>query len=146
MTKERFTIRTAVYTVLIKDNKLHVQRRFNTGWQDGKYSLIAGHIEENETVTAATIREAREESGLALKPENLRVAHVMHRKSNDNIEYIDFFLMADKWEGEPSICEPEKCDEMKWVPLNNLPDKLLPYIKSAIENIQRGIYFSEFGW
>lgn len=143
---KRFTLRAAVYLMFIKDSKILLVRRSNTGWQDGKYSFVAGHLEGRETVKQAMAREAKEEAGVELKPDNLHVAHVMHRKSNDNLEYIDFFLMADKWEGEARITEPEKCDQMKWFSLNNLPENLLAYVKKAIKNYQSGVSFSEFGF
>lgn len=146
MDKKRFTLRAAVYLMLFQDNTILLARRFNTGWMDGKYSLIAGHLDGHETVTEAMIREAVEEGGIKLKPEDIHVAHTMHRKSSDDLEYIDFFLVADKWEGEPTITEPEKCDEIKWFSLNNLPDNLLPYVKKAIDCIQNNITFSEFDW
>lgn len=146
MSKERFTLRAAVYLMLIKDNKILLARRFNTGWQDGKYSLIAGHLDGHETVKDAMIREAKEEGGVDLKSEALQIVHTMHRESNDNLEYIDFFLIANKWEGEPKVAEPDKCDEIRWFPLDNLPETLLPYVKKAIECYHENIHFSEFNW
>ena len=67
-------------------------RRFNTGYEDGNYSVIAGYLEGNETVIAAMIREAREEAGISIAAEDLRVVGVMHRFSIH--ERIDFFLTA----------------------------------------------------
>ena len=47
MAKERNKIIPASYAVLIKDNKVLLVRRFNTGYEDGKYSLPAGHVEKS---------------------------------------------------------------------------------------------------
>ena len=98
MGKERHQNIPASYLVLIKDNKVLLQRRFNTGYQDGKYSMVAGHVDKGETFTEAIIRETKEEAGIELKPENLKVAHVMHRDSgtNENNERVDVFFVADK--------------------------------------------------
>lgn len=145
MNNERFTLRGATYFLLIKSGKILLQRRFNTGWEDGKYTLISGHLEENETVKQAMIREAREEAGIIVKSKDLHVVHTMHRKSN-NLEYIDFFLIAEKWQGTPRIIEHDKCDDMQWFPLNNLPRNTLPYIKQAIGNYSNKIPFSELGF
>lgn len=60
MINNRFTMRCAVYLVLTKNNKLLVQRRYKTGWMDGRYSLISGHLEGGETTTKVMIREAKQ--------------------------------------------------------------------------------------
>ena len=56
---KRFTLLSAVHLVLIKDDKILLLRRKNTGYEDGKYSLVAGHLDGKESVTTAMIREAR---------------------------------------------------------------------------------------
>ena len=90
------------------------------------------------------IRETKEETGIALEENRLRVIHVMHRKSND--ERVDFFFETKKWLGEPKIMEPEKCDDLKWFPIIQLPENTIPYVRAAIENYKNNISFSEFGW
>jgi ADP-ribose pyrophosphatase YjhB (NUDIX family) len=59
---------------------------------------------------------------------------------------MDFFFLAEKWEGEPEIKEPDKCDDMSWFPINDLPENILPYVKNVIENYKDGIAFIESGW
>jgi len=144
MSDKRFTLRAAVYLMLIKNDNILLVRRFNTGWQDGKYSFVSGHLDGDETVRQAMIREAKEEAGIVIKSEDLHVVHTMHRKSN--YEYIDFFLVASKWKGDPKNKEPDKCDELRWASLKKLPDNVAPNVKKAIENYNKEITFSEFGW
>lgn len=146
MSNERFMLRAAVYLILIRGGKTLLARRFNTGWMDGNYSLIAGHIDGMERVTDAMIREANEEAGIKVDKKNLKPVKVLHRMSQDKMEYMDFFFIAEKWEGEPKIMEPHKCDDMNWFPLDDLPKNTLPYIKSVIENYKNGVAFVEFGW
>lgn len=144
MQKEKFKLRSAVYLLPIKDNKVLLSRRFNTGWMDGKYSLISGHIDGNETVFQAMIREANEEAGIEIKEEDLIPATVIHRKSD--VEYIDFFFVVKKWQGSPSIKEPEKCDDLSWYSLDNLPSNLLPFITEAIQKYKDKTAFFTSGW
>ncbi|KKQ83926.1 MAG: hypothetical protein UT08_C0027G0003 [Candidatus Woesebacteria bacterium GW2011_GWB1_38_8] len=145
MASERFTLRAAVYLILLINNKVLLSRRYNTGWMDGKYSLIAGHLDGNESVSKSMIREAWEEAGIIITNNNLKAATVLHRYSTDQ-EYMDFFFVAQKWTGNPSIREPNKCDDMSWFNLDNLPDNVLPHVIEAIKNYQKGIPFSESGW
>ncbi len=145
MSNERFTLRAAVYLILIRNGKTLLSRRFNTGWMDGNYSLIAGHIDGKEKVSNAMIREAFEEAGIKVKREDLKPVKVLHRLSSDK-EYMDFFFVAEKWLGEPVIKEPNKCDDMSWFPIKDLPENILPHVKNVIENYNDGISFIESGW
>lgn len=142
--QERFSLRAAVYLILEKDDQFLLSRRFNTGWADGEYSLIAGHLDGAEMINDAMSREAFEEANVTIEPEDLNVVHTMHR--NSNVEYIDFFLVASKWQGTPQIGEPDKCDDMRWFPKDDLPKNLLPYIRQAFDCYRDGVTFSEFGW
>ena len=144
-TKPRFNLRAAVYLVLMKNQQILLLKRHNTGWQDGNYSLCSGHIDGGEPVTAAMIREAKEEIGITIQPSDLEVVHVMHRLSSD-AEYIDFFLTARAWQGEPQNMELDKCSEVRWFKLDNLPKNTIENIVQALECVEKGVGFSEFGF
>lgn len=144
--KERFRPFVATHLLLVRDGEVLLQRRFQTGWQDGNYRVIAGHIDGNETIRHAMIREAKEEGGIYIAPEDLRVVHIMHRMAENKKEYIDFFLTTEKWEGEPRIMETDKCDDLQWFPLAALPENMVPYVRSGLEQYLKKEPFSEFGW
>ncbi len=126
MSRDRFKLIPTSHLILMKDGKILLLRRFNTGYEDGKYSVVAGHLDGGETFIQAMAREAKEEAGIIIKPDELEVIHVMHRKAKE--ERIDLFIKADKWKGEPSIMEPDKCDDLGWFELSNLPENTIPYI------------------
>ena len=111
---------------------------------DGNYSVPAGHLDGEETVRMAGIREATEEIGISFEPVDMSFAGVFHRHEGD--ERVDFFFEVRKWNGEPFNAEPEKCDELRWVDMERLPGNTIPYIRRAIENFRAGIPFEEFGW
>lgn len=148
--EKRHMLRCAVYVLFIKDNKLLMYRRANTGWQDGKYGIPAGHLESNENVLNAAVREAKEESNLDVNINDLKLVHTSHRifipgKSIEtNLDYIDLVFLAKKWTGEPIITSENKSDEMIWVDLNDIPENTSKYIKSIIENYKNNINFSIF--
>ena len=70
MAKERFKITPASYFALIKDGQVLLQLRKNTGYRDGEYGLVAGHVEPHESFAQALIREIEEEAGIKLKYRN----------------------------------------------------------------------------
>lgn len=143
---KRFPLLCAVQLMLIDKERILLLRRFNTGWMDGKYGLVAGHVDGGEEVKKAMIREAEEEAGIRIEPEDLNLVHTMHRVSGENTEYIDLFFTAKKWRGEPKINEPHRSDEVAWYSFNKLPNKLMGHIKKAIVSYRQGINFSTFGF
>lgn len=142
--QERFKLVAAVHLFLIRESQILLLRRFNTGYEDGKYSVVAGHLDGQEEVKAAAIREAWEEAGIKLSEEDIQVVGVMHRQSSD--ERVDFFVTASRWEGEITNQEPDKCDDLSWFPLDALPENTIPYVKKAIENYTNHVWFDSFGW
>ena len=143
----RATYRAAVYVIPRRGDEILLFRRFNTGFGDGQYSFIAGHVEQGESVTATAIREAMEEAGIGLRVDDLHFGHILHRHSADGLVYFDFFFVADRWDGYPAVMEPHRCDEMVWAPWQDLPATTLPYIRSVIDQIFAQSHpFSEHGW
>lgn len=119
-------------------------RRINTKYQDGNYAVPAGHIDSGELPTEAMIREAREEIGIMLLPGYLRMVHVSFRPKHDETgDRIDFFFEADRWQGEVINAEPHKCDDLKWVKLEELPENMTPHVKVALLATARGEIFSQ---
>jgi ADP-ribose pyrophosphatase YjhB (NUDIX family) len=135
----------AVHLFLIQDGAVLLLRRANTGYEDGNYSVIAGHIDGGEPLTSAMIREAREEAGIEIAPDDIAVVGVMHQHDPYE-EYIDFFLTARSWQGEICNREPHKCSELAWYPLDRLPPNVIPYVRQALENYHHGVWFDSFGW
>lgn len=146
----RSKIIPASYLVLIKNNKILLSRRKNTGFQDGKYTLVSGHIKASESFTEATIRETKEEANIILKPADLKVVYVMNRFEKSNPpelrNRLDVFFLAKKWQGEIKNMEPKKCDDLSWFPLNKLPKNTIPYIKHTLKNIKHKKFYSEYGF
>jgi 8-oxo-dGTP pyrophosphatase MutT (NUDIX family) len=136
--------KSAVHLFLIQDRQVLLSCRANTGYMDEWYSVVAGHIEPGETVAQACLREAREEAGLTLLPDDLQVVGVMHRR--DGEERIDFFIRVHAWEGDIRNAEPAKCTDLAWFPLDALPEHTVPYIRQALHNYQQGTWFDAFGW
>jgi 8-oxo-dGTP pyrophosphatase MutT (NUDIX family) len=141
---ERFELPATAILLLIREQKILLCRRYQTGWEDGKYGFMAGHIDGGESFSGALCREAMEELGIKIDPADVRFAHLQHHLSNK--EYVYVYFAADKWEGEPEIKEPHKCDDIQWFPLDALPPDLVYNTADVIRYYRQGIYYSEDGF
>ena len=145
--RDRHTVVPAVYLILRKEDKILLLRRANTGYMDGYYALPSGHLDGGETADQAACREAKEEVGVDIEPSDLRLLHTLHRKAQEgDYERIDLFFEVGKWTGEPKNVEPEKCDEVTWIPLNELPENVTPEVSQALECIANMLPYSTMGF
>lgn len=132
-----------VHLFFFRGNQILLLRRFNTGFRDGEYSVPAGHLDGGETVVQAGLREGKEEVGIELQETDLTFSTVMHRIEDD--ERVDFFFQVETWSGEPFNAEPDKCDDLRWVEMDALPEKTVPYVRQALTNHFSGVRFAEYG-
>ena len=116
--------------------------RKHTGFCDGMYHLPAGHLEDDETVAAGAIREAKEELGLDIHLADLRLVHTMHQRSGR----LSLFFEADKWSGNITNAEPDKCALLDWLVPDRLPDNVVPYARVALQLIRQDQTMGMFGW
>ena len=127
--------KSAVHLILTDGNKILVQKRAKNGsklWP-GYYALPAGHVDEGENQYEALVREAREELGIELDPKDIIKEYTVLRRNFFDIDgkrlepYIDYYFEMEKYTGTPSIMEKDKCEELKWVDINNLPEPFINY-------------------
>ncbi len=144
---ERHKVIPASYLILLRDQSVLLSRRYQTGFEDGRYSLVAGHVDAGETFADCIVREAEEEAGIHINKSDIRLAHVMHRKSTLNgEERVDAYFMASAWEGEVTNMEPHKCDHLDFFPLDALPENTIESVKQALEAVRKDTPYSEHGW
>lgn len=142
--QQRFQLIPEVHLVLRDGGRVLLLKRHNTGYEDGNWSLVAGHADGGETLRQATCREAAEEAGLAIVPADLHLLHVVHRRSTQ--ERLSFFFGAHRWQGTPVNREPHKCSALAWFDEQVLPPNMVPYVRHALAMIAAGRADSEFGW
>lgn len=135
----------SVHILFYRNEEVLLLKRQNTGFADGKWSVVAGRMDGNEEVIAAAIREAKEEAGVDIEPSEIKVVGVMHRK-NTSSEWFDFYLLVNSWKGEITNVEPHKCEELRWFHVKELPDNIIPYIRSAVERSHEQMWFESHGW
>lgn len=144
--KDRNKAVPAVYLILRRGREVLLMRRQGSGYYDGWYSVPAGHVEAGELPMDCLIREAKEELGIDFDKSDIRCVHTMYRTKRDETgDRADYFFTATKWQGEPSIRESSKCDDLRWFPIAALPGKMMHHVKEAVEHIENGVVYSELG-
>ena len=143
---ERFQLAVSVNVLLAQDDKFLLLRRANTGWADGYYTLPAGHVNGNEPLTTAAVREVKEEAGVDIDPSQLKLVHIMHRSNKeDDQERLDFYFLIDTWKGKPHLAEPDKSDHLGWFAAKELPDNTLENVKRTFKAYPNQL-LSEVNW
>jgi 8-oxo-dGTP diphosphatase len=145
MSKEKFKLKFAVYLVLRDGKDVLLSQRQNTGYKDGYYSLVAGHVDGGETAEDAMVREAREEVGITIEPTDLKFVYATHRlNENPDDEYVDFFFECSKWHGNIENLEPKKCGELLWANIEQLPRKIIEDVRDVLETYEKGAGYKSY--
>ncbi len=131
--KKRNKLPISVQLLLEKEDKILLMKRKNTGYEDGKYSLPGGHVKANEEIRKALIREAKEEIGIQIDLQDIELYKVLNRKVNQEQEYVDFVFKANRWTGNITNEETDKCEEVKWVDVNEIPKETLSFIPTMLK-------------
>lgn len=132
-----------VHVIFAKGGMVLLGLRQNTGYMDGLFHLPSGHLEDGESGDAAAAREVCEEVGVVVDPSDLDLVHVMHQNSGGS--RIGLFFRSD-YSGTFTNREPDKCLELDWFPLTDLPSNIVPYAAHALRAIGEGQIFTPYGW
>ncbi|MFF3412098.1 NUDIX domain-containing protein [Streptomyces sp. NPDC002742] len=110
------------------------------------WHYLAGRCEQ-ESATACLVREAWEEAGLVIDPVDVDLAHVAHVVDTPGGQPLMLLVFrARRWKGTPEVREPDKCLDWRWWGKHELPDRLVPYTRTAIAGITEGRTYSQLGW
>ncbi len=143
--ESRYRVVPAAYLLLLRDGpagtEVLLHLRQHTGYMDGHWAVLAGHVEQGESVLDAAVREAAEESGVTVAAADLEPLCAMHRVVRGGApidQRADFFLATRTWSGEPRITEPDKAAAMDFFPLADLPEPCVPHERRVLEAVAAG--------
>lgn len=152
MVQPHFAVVPAAYVVFLRDGaasgtggsgdgrEVLLQLRSGTGYMDDHWACAAaGHVERGESVHDAARREALEEVGVT--DVVLTPLTAMQRTNNTGLaidERVDYFFACTSWSGEPRILEPEKAADLRWFPLDALPDPVVPHELAVLTALRDG--------
>ncbi|MFJ2744808.1 methyltransferase, FxLD system [Streptomyces sp. NPDC087440] len=136
------------HLVLLRDGAVLLGKRHpNSAFAPSTWHLPAGHREATESALSCMIRETREETGITVSEHDLSLVHTLDlRDPGSTIPRIQLFFTATRWDGEPTVLEPDCCTEWAWWPLASLPEPTVPYTRTALDAVARGTSYTAMGW
>lgn len=142
-----------VAAVIVHDKRagrvLLLQRGPKAKFAQGMWDLPVGKSKPGEPITRTATRELEEETGVTVRPESLRLVHVIHgaRGVEAPNGFLTVVFAADEWSGEPTNPEPDKHAQVSWVDVQNIPTDFVPTTGSALTRyLNDGPQVSLDGW
>lgn len=140
---QRHTEPVDVHLLLLREGprglEVLLSRRAGQVYAAGLWHLPSGHLDgPHEDIVDALMREAREETRVAIDPDDVRGAVVVHHRSPGGSSRTGYFFEVRQWEGEPRIAEPDVCDAMMWARLDALPDGMVAYCRAGLDAYRAG--------
>lgn len=120
-------IKVGIGVMIINNHRILLGHRVTNGQDTGgiyepdTWCLSGGKQEYNETIFDCAKREVKEET-------NLDISHMEVFGAIDDIQpnkhFVTIWIIANQYEGELKIMEPDKQDDWKWFDLDHLPDQI----------------------
>lgn len=125
--------RVGIGVIIINDEgKILVGKR--RGSHAPFYSIPGGALELGESFEHAAEREVAEETGLRIfEPRVIGVVNDLETFRTDGVHFVSAVVVVRKFEGEPRLMEPEKCEGWLWCDPQNLPQ---PHFWSSREAVK----------
>lgn len=114
--------------IISKSNQILLGKRKGSHGE-GMYAIPGGHLEFNESYTQCCDRELMEEIGINFgkyEPVGFSEDWFKVNDKEDRHYTTLYFVVKDVDSNNISIknMEPDKCEEWKWIHINNLPENL----------------------
>lgn len=113
------------------------------------WDLPVGKSEPGEPITETAVRELYEETGLTVKPESLKVAHIIHGAWGVEAPngFLTVVFATHEWTGEPENREPHKHSQVRWIRADAIPEAFVDTTANALHRfLTNGAPVSLDGW
>jgi 8-oxo-dGTP diphosphatase len=120
---------------ILRDNKILLYRRLRAP-EAGYWNIVGGKIDHMEPAGIAAIREAEEETGLAIG----EIEHLLTTEQilpDDRQHWVSLIYVSRNSRGEPQLTEPDKLSAFGWYDLDDLPRPLSAFATAAVAALRK---------
>ncbi|MCQ2004082.1 NUDIX domain-containing protein [Rhizobium sp. NRK18] len=120
---------------ILRDNKILLYRRLRAP-EAGYWNIVGGKIDHMEPAGIAAIREAEEETGLAIG----EIEHLLTTEQilpDDQQHWVSLIYVSRNSRGEPQLTEPDKLSDFGWYDLDDLPRPLSAFATAAVAALRK---------
>ena len=133
-------VRVGVGVLILKDTKVLLGKRKGSHGA-GSWCLPGGHLDYGESFAECVLREAKEETGFDVIPEEIvslsnDIAYGKH--------YVTIGIKGRIKSGALELMEPEKCEKWDWFSLDELPSPLFHPTENVIKSYKEKRVTCEF--
>lgn len=123
---------TGAQVLCLSGNSVLLLKRENTGYYDGQYGLPSGKVGSHETPLEAITRECEEEA-------NITPIYCKHLCTTITLQggdtWLHYFYITRYWIGIICNNEPKKCSDLRFFPMNSLPENIIPSVRLLCDRI-----------
>ncbi|WP_017576084.1 NUDIX domain-containing protein [Nocardiopsis kunsanensis] len=132
---ERYRSIVDVHVIMYRAGRVLLLERRGTGYADGMLHLPSGHLEEGEPLHEGAAREAQEETGVSIRPDELTLGTVVHHRQDGAPARVGMFFVASRWRGRARVAEPHR-----------LPPNTLAYPAAGLRGWLEGLSYVPHAW
>ena len=102
-----------IQLVLIQNNKGQILIQKRSQQKGGEYALTSGHAKTGETPIQGIITETKEELGIDVTPEELKL--IYSERNDVNQAFYDLFYLQNNYDISEMKLQKEEVEEVKWL-------------------------------
>ena len=107
---------------------------------EGTWTMPGGKLEFGESLETGATREVREETGITIDPNELKVI-ALNTDIKGDAHFITIGLLYEKTVAEPKVTEPDEITEWQWFSLDALPSPLFFPSAKIIRNFTEKTFY-----
>lgn len=137
MKNRRYTQSSVNNFIHCGDQYLFMRRGLHKKIDPGKLNTVGGHVEIGENFLDAVIRETKEETGLTIKPTQIKLTGVIKLEGGYEDDWVMCFFKTEVTSTKLSVDLQTEEGELLWIP----KDKVLTGNYNPVDDLE--LYFED---